>query len=197
MFPGDLFDDRGSVRGYNPALAAIRCMEEARRMYARMLWRGRWWRLWMRLRRQPHHLLLLGQMVPALQVASRHATGITAVAVRLIRGSESRIGDFDQKFNPIRTHDRERWVGVAAARLMGHSLPPVELIELGGVYFVRDGHHRVSIARALQQSELEADVVVWETARRETLVGENRPVVGMPGVGQKCQVLCPACTCQE
>jgi hypothetical protein len=41
-------------------------------------------------------------------------------------------------------------------------MPPVELIRVGDVYFVRDGHHRVSVARALGQAYIDAEVTVWE-----------------------------------
>jgi hypothetical protein len=48
--------------------------------------------------------------------------------------------------------------------LAGDPLPPVELIQVGSVYFVRDGHHRISVARAMGQQEIEAVVTVWQTA---------------------------------
>jgi hypothetical protein len=43
-------------------------------------------------------------------------------------------------------------------------LPPVVLVQVGDVYFVRDGHHRISVARALGQLDIEAEVTVWEVA---------------------------------
>jgi hypothetical protein len=51
---------------------------------------------------------------------------------------------------------------VAAARRRGKSLPPVDLIQVGDAYFVRDGHHRISVARALGQQDIEAKVIVWQ-----------------------------------
>jgi hypothetical protein len=56
----------------------------------------------------------------------------------------------------------ERWLRVAEAYRRGMSLPPVQLIKAGESYFVRDGHHRISVARALGQQEIDAEVVVWE-----------------------------------
>jgi hypothetical protein len=53
---------------------------------------------------------------------------------------------------------------VAQARQQGLSLPPVELTQVGEVYFVRDGHHRISVARALGQTDIEAEVRVWQVA---------------------------------
>jgi hypothetical protein len=50
------------------------------------------------------------------------------------------------------------------ARQQGAKLPPVALIQVGDVYFVKDGHHRISVARALGQVEIEAVVTVWHVA---------------------------------
>jgi hypothetical protein len=55
-----------------------------------------------------------------------------------------------------------RWLSVARALEKGVALPPVELIQLGDRYFVRDGHHRISVARAMRQDEIEATVTVLE-----------------------------------
>jgi hypothetical protein len=43
-------------------------------------------------------------------------------------------------------------------------LPPVVLVQVGDVYFVRDGHHRISVARALGQLDIEAEVTVWQVS---------------------------------
>ena len=48
------------------------------------------------------------------------------------------------------------WVGIAVAILQGVSLPPVELIQTAEGYMVRDGHHRLSVARAFDQEVIEA-----------------------------------------
>ena len=79
-----------------------------------------------------------------------------------IVGSEGRGEDFDRDFNPTNEVNRKRWISVAACRLQGQALPLVELIQIGERYFVRDGHHRISVARALKQEYIEALVTVWE-----------------------------------
>ncbi len=91
----------------------------------------------------------------------QHYAGLQTVPLAAIRGSEGRARDFDQEFNPRRTSTRERWVSIALAHLRGESLPPVILIQVGDVYFVRDGHHRVSVARAWGQQYIEAEVTVF------------------------------------
>jgi hypothetical protein len=85
--------------------------------------------------------------------------GIVTVAIARIVGSEGRADDFDSEFSPLAMHNRSRWLGIAAARRQGRVLPPVELIQVGDVYYVRDGHHRISVAKAAGQQEVEARVV--------------------------------------
>ena len=95
-----------------------------------------------------------------------------SIAVNQILGSEGRCHDFDVGFRPLRSHNKERWVRIAAARLMRTPLPPVTLMQVGDRYFVLDGHHRISVARALGQTEVDAEVTVcvfagplpWEKA---------------------------------
>jgi hypothetical protein len=83
------------------------------------------------------------------------------VAIDQIVGSECRVADFDRDFNPLQDHTRERWLNIAKTRLRGCYLPPVILIQMGEHYFVRDGHHRISVARALGLNEIEAKIEVW------------------------------------
>ena len=99
------------------------------------------------------------------------------MALGQIRGSEGRCQDFDVAFHPLKQHAEERWVSVARAQLRGLGLPPIELIQVGEVYFVRDGHHRISVAAALGQQEIDAVVTVWQLAAP---VQAERADVGRP-----------------
>jgi hypothetical protein len=83
------------------------------------------------------------------------------VAIGTIRGSEARPNDFDRDFNPLQDHSGGRWLRVAKARWDGKPLPPVDLVRIGDIHFVRDGHHRISVARACGQRSIEAEVIVW------------------------------------
>ncbi len=112
----------------------------------------------------PCHLLDLGRILASRTVRDRYGLGIRAVPIDRIVGSEGRGQDFDAGFRPLRGHNEVRWVRVAEAMYMGVPLPPVHLIQIGDVYFVRDGHHRISVAKALGQNEIEADVTVWKVA---------------------------------
>jgi len=82
-------------------------------------------------------------------IFNRHFDWTRSVPLRQIHGTEGRSHDFDWDFKPLQTHTKRRWLSVATARLQGIVLPPVTLFQIGEDYFVRDGHHRVSVAKAL------------------------------------------------
>jgi len=106
-------------------------------------------------------LLDLNRTKDACKISGRCYGGTRTVALSQIRGSEGRCNDFDCDFQPLQGHTRDRWISIAAAREMGTSMPPVELVQLGDAYFVRDGHHRISVGRALGQRDIDAEVTVW------------------------------------
>jgi hypothetical protein len=82
------------------------------------------------------------------------------VPVAEIVGTESqtRAHDFAADFGLCNQALRERWHRVACAVLSDSPLPPVDLVQVGEMYFVRDGHHRVSVARALGRDVVRAHV---------------------------------------
>lgn len=86
--------------------------------------------------------------------------GIQDVDLTHIVGTAARPGDFDRRMRPLHAHLRHRWERVAEAMDAGRALPPVELVRLGELYFVRDGHHRVSVARVRGAAQIEATVTV-------------------------------------
>jgi hypothetical protein len=90
-------------------------------------------------------------------VASAHEER-REVRVAAITGSVGRATDFTTGFRPVRQDDEERWVGVRGAILSEAGVPPVDLIEFEGAYYVLDGHHRVSVWRDLRVPTIEATV---------------------------------------
>ena len=84
--------------------------------------------------------------------------GLKTVPIALIVGSEGRYRDFNKCFQPRTDWMRQRWERVAQASLDDIPLPPVQLYEIGGVYFVRDGNHRVSVARSRGAEQIDAEV---------------------------------------
>lgn len=111
-----------------------------------------------RLSGRSTRLLDLGAAHGRLEGRSAYA-GTRPVRISKIRGSENRCQDFDREFNPRSEKNLGRWLSVAQARLGGAVLPPVELIQVGNNYYVRDGHHRISVARALGEEYVDAEII--------------------------------------
>jgi len=89
-----------------------------------------------------------------------HYAGRQEVDIDDIQGTEGRQKDFDAFFYPLTDRIRQRWQGVARAFDQGVNFPPVELIQVGKIFFVRDGHHRISLARSLGLKTIDAEVTV-------------------------------------
>jgi hypothetical protein len=85
--------------------------------------------------------------------------GIKVVPVSKIVGSEGRYRDFNKAFLPRHSHTKTRWTNVDEAHLKDIILPPIKLYEIGGVYFVRDGNHRVSVAVSQGVEAIDAEVI--------------------------------------
>lgn len=137
---------------------------EALRLYDVVHQQGMLSNFWSTLTRQSQHLLDLETIRRTVKVSNRHYIGLQTVCIEQIRGSEGRSREFDAHFRPLKSHTQERWVNIAVAQKEGRPLPSVDLIQIGGIYFVRDGHHRISVARAMGQEQIEATVTVWETS---------------------------------
>ncbi|MEJ2733000.1 MAG: hypothetical protein P8189_05405 [Anaerolineae bacterium] len=171
------------ARGYEQA----KCGEfgSGATLYARSRRHGRWGHFWPTASRHSRCLLDLSEIGDTYRVEARSYAGLHTVPIGQIRGSEGRSNDFDCDFNPLQDHSRARWLRVAAARDQDKVLPPVVLIQVGDVYFVRDGHHRISVAQALGQLDIEAEVTVWHVSGllpEEMLVGTAAPHVSGQGV---------------
>jgi len=130
--------------------------QEAAKAFNLALSRGRLGQFRAKLLRRPNHLQILSSQ---LVTSQRHTGRIVSVSIRQIKGSLGRSKDFDANFNPLHEHSRSRWINVAAAVRQRIPLPPVELVQVGNSFFVRDGHHRISVARTFGQEDIEARIV--------------------------------------
>jgi hypothetical protein len=90
--------------------------------------------------------------------------GRRTVPVEGIVGSEGRYADFDDEFLPLQGSSEEKWRSVYETLRRGEELPPVSLLKIGDAYFVRDGNHRVSVARWLGVEALAAEVAELRAA---------------------------------
>lgn len=111
------------------------------------------------LTRQSNELLPYDQVLKILPVNGQHYIGMRQVPIDAIIGSVGRFQDFDRAFLPKGTSTRGRWESIDRAHLMEIDLPAVELYKIGEVYFVKDGNHRVSVAREKGQVYIDAVVI--------------------------------------
>lgn len=107
---------------------------------------------------RPRRLLSYDQVKEKLRIGGPIYRGIRTVELARIVGSVNRYADFDRAFLPMHNRIAGRWQHVDRAFYEDVSLPPVVLYQVGEVYFVVDGHHRVSVARQQGQEFIEAEV---------------------------------------
>ncbi len=109
-------------------------------------------------------MLSLREVRATLRPTGESYRGLQVVPIDRIVGSEGRYADFNKQFLPRHEHLRRRWTRVDEAHQQRVNLPPIRLYEIGGVYFVRDGNHRVSVARAEGVESIDAEVVSLDSA---------------------------------
>lgn len=132
-------------------------------LFERVYFRARLRQFWGRLVGKPCQLKFLDVSMEIDGFSTEEKT----VLIDQICGSTGRPDRFDCQFRPLQRRDKGRWTGIAAAMLREPLvLGRVSLIQLGDEYYVTDGHHRVSVARALDKFSVDATVTVWH-------VGEN------------------------
>ena len=118
------------------------------------------WRNRLRRDRAPERLPSFDEAKGALTRWSQSCVpGIRTVEVEKIAGSVGRSRDFDGSFLPLRAGMAERWGRVDSAYHRGVELPPVSLYRIGDAYFVRDGNHRISVAKYHGVVAIDAEVV--------------------------------------
>jgi hypothetical protein len=133
-----------------------------------------------RLRGEPddvRQILPYEEVIEALGFVSEQRIGPAVVKLDDIVGTVDRQREFDRRFRPTTGRVRSRWEHIAAAMRRGESMPPVDLLKIGEIYFVRDGHHRVSVARALGHTDIDAIVTEVHTrvGARHTITYADLP----------------------
>lgn len=104
-------------------------------------------------------LISLSDIKKLLKPENEFYKGMQTIPVKLIVGSEGRYNDFDNRFFPKSMHLKTRWEHIDMVHINDIPLPPISLYELGGLYFVRDGNHRVSVAKSKGIEFIDAEVV--------------------------------------
>lgn len=111
---------------------------------------------------KPSRLVSLSSEIQPEDTNTISDCGLQTVPLCMIIGSENRCHDFDSQFAPKSNHILDRWVRISDLILMDEMLPPVHLIRVGPNYFVRDGHHRISVAKALRKEYIDACVTKYQ-----------------------------------
>ena len=104
-------------------------------------------------------LISLNDVKQMIKSNAETYVGMKVIPIDKIIGSEGRYKDFDNRFFPKSTHLKNRWQHVDEAAINDVTLPPIKVYELAGVYFVRDGNHRVSVAKTRGTEFIDAEVV--------------------------------------
>jgi hypothetical protein len=117
-------------------------------------------------------MLLFDDVVAALGRTGERRLGLQSIALTTIVGTVDRARDFDCWFHPRAKVNRQRWIQLALAQRRGEFIPPVDLYRIGELHFVRDGHHRISVALALHLHTI--DGYVTEVTTRVDAVGIRR-----------------------
>lgn len=123
-------------------------------------------RLGNRLRGEPGDvgvILPFEEVVDALGRRAERQLGLHTIDLDSIVGTVDRGREFDRRFRPTSGRVRTRWERIATAQRRGESMPPISVYRVGGLHFVRDGHHRVSVARALGNTHIDAYVTEVQT----------------------------------
>jgi hypothetical protein len=110
------------------------------------------------VRRHPAELIPF-DWVRHLSPAGERSLGIQTIPTDKIVGSVDRYREFDRYYLPRESHLDERWINVRRAQLQGRELPPISVYKVGELYFVKDGNHRVSVARRQGQAYIDAAVI--------------------------------------
>jgi hypothetical protein len=127
-----------------------------------------------RLRREPsdvNHILPFEEVLQALGQTGERRLGQEVIPLDSIVGTVDRSREFDRRFRPTSQRVRPRWERIAVAQRRGEGMPPIDVYRIGEMHFVKDGHHRVSVARALGHKDINAYVTEVLTQ-----VGANRDV---------------------
>jgi hypothetical protein len=114
-------------------------------------------------------ILPFDEVIDALGMEGERYLGLQTIKLDTIVGTVDSTRDFDRRFRPTTARVRERWERLALAQRRGESIPPIDVYRIGNMHFVRDGHHRVSIALATGQTTIDAYV----TEVRTTLPAEE------------------------
>jgi hypothetical protein len=131
-----------------------------------------------RMRREPGDVNLIlpfDEVVQALGHRGERRLGLQTITLDSIVGTVDRNREFDRRFRPTSRRVRYRWQRIAEAMRRGDPMPPIDVYRIGDLHFVRDGHHRVSVATQLGLEVIEAyvtEILTEVRPDRDTRLGD-------------------------
>ena len=128
--------------------------------FERAMMKAFWRNVFSWLSGESNQLLPFDKVREHIPMIGQRYIGMKEVPIDHIVGSLGRYRDFDRAFLPLHKRTKDRWVSIDKARYEFVDLPPVELYKMGEVYFVKDGNHRISVAR--DHGQLFIDAIVTE-----------------------------------
>lgn len=137
--------------------------QKARADFEKATWKAFLNQIYSWLTRKPNELLPFEEVQGILPTTGQRYRGLQEIPVSKIAGSVGRYRDFDRAFLPTQRHTRERWMNIDAAHHGQQKLPPIDVYKIGDVYFVKDGNHRVSVAKEREQIDIDAYVTEIDT----------------------------------
>ena len=138
-------------------------LNEGRSKFQSVYNKAFWRQLLSQLTGRHKDLLNFDEIRSRLHLHEEHYEGVRDVPLEQIVGSVGRYKDFTATFLPRKSGMKERWSRVYALANSQEGPPPIELYKVGNVYFVRDGNHRVSVARELGAKTIQAHVIAMPT----------------------------------
>lgn len=153
-------------REWNEPSRSIAIRKQSYALFNRVMIKGYIRRFFDSLFRKSYELFSLSNILQNTSPQYAMESGLHAVPLSLIMGSENRCNDFDNQFTPFSERHHQRWLRISDMFIKGENIPAVELIRVGQSYFVRDGHHRISVAKALGKKFIDAKVTVFHLSEK-------------------------------
>ncbi len=115
------------------------------------------------IKRDSYELVNFEELTEQLCIYGQHDAGVHPIPLCQIVGSVGRDHAFDREFRPTSNDTRERWQGIERALNNDKPLPPIDVYQVGELYFVIDGNHRVSVSRWQGRAYIDAHIINLET----------------------------------
>jgi len=145
-----------------------RLILQSRHDFSHAYQKGFWRSVFQLIQKKNNELLPFEEVLKHIPMRGQNYIGVRQIETEKIIGSVSRYNDFDRAFLPRQTHTRSRWESIDRAHFKQIILPPIEVYKVGDFYFVKDGNHRVSVAREKGQVYVDALVTEVHTSGKIT-----------------------------